>query len=783
MSLQISQSLLFGVSEGPGQPRKSDLGFSFSDSLLFGHATSGKPDDTGDIGDAFDISPASAAAKQFKLLDGQSLTLRPRPMQSGSEADALSGLAGSFVDMDALFNEIEVQKQVKEISKLGKSGESAEPKVRRSSKHSQVWTEKYRPQLFLDMCPAGNDRQFRLILKWLKKWSNLVFKETNEYGNGDSVDLLGRPLRKILLIHGPPGIGKTALVHVLTKSFGYTLQELNAGNSVDTQTQTNGDGSSTTSRLLKLRINNAMTVNSLLGKPYCLLIDEIDLSLNSHEIVNVLTGMILADKRDSNPNRTSDKKPFLINRPIICIANDIYSRDSSNSGPNGSAMDKLRGLCEIVQLRKPQISSENGNASTTIKTFLAQVNKREKLGLDSSQLGEIVKMCDCDIRACINQLQLSRKLPFLTAASNGGNDMDLVKDTSMTWYSMVDMLFMRDAQVSREEGFARLIQTLISGSGRSALSNNLIMTKVMRGCFQRYLDVVHYENNSLDKPCELSDWMYFYDQAGDAYDGVYGGFTGIKIWSIFSEINLRTRQLPLLLPESKRLNFETFDARRQNLAMAKRLGDTLPPQAKQSLGGTPEIMATAIIPFLAHMFNPSLSSKLFLGLSAAEQETVVKLTSLMKGLDITLETERDLETSLSTLKFSPDWDPLLTYETEFAPLRAEAVKTRIQTKRQLLFPLLEQSIDRPSQPAPGNAKRDLLEPNQPSRSVKRARMGNPIDFFKNQYLNVATQTNVKAQEDEPGTTERTRIWIKYHEGFSNAVKKNIGWKDLWTQQC
>lgn len=41
-------------------------------------------------------------------------------------------------------------------------------------------------------------------------------------------DHLERPERKILLIHGQPGLGKTTLAHVVAQTTGYSVLEINA---------------------------------------------------------------------------------------------------------------------------------------------------------------------------------------------------------------------------------------------------------------------------------------------------------------------------------------------------------------------------------------------------------------------------------------------------------------------------------------------------------------------------------------------------------------------------
>lgn len=42
------------------------------------------------------------------------------------------------------------------------------------------------------------------------------------------IDELGRPIQKIALLCGPPGLGKTTLAHTIARHAGYNVREINA---------------------------------------------------------------------------------------------------------------------------------------------------------------------------------------------------------------------------------------------------------------------------------------------------------------------------------------------------------------------------------------------------------------------------------------------------------------------------------------------------------------------------------------------------------------------------
>jgi chromosome transmission fidelity protein 18 len=71
------------------------------------------------------------------------------------------------------------------------------------------------------------------VAKWFKQWEKCVFvkKTATEVQLKMSVsrsDLKHRPEKKVILIAGTPGIGKTTLAHVIAQHAGYDVIEVNA---------------------------------------------------------------------------------------------------------------------------------------------------------------------------------------------------------------------------------------------------------------------------------------------------------------------------------------------------------------------------------------------------------------------------------------------------------------------------------------------------------------------------------------------------------------------------
>ncbi|CAK9436378.1 uncharacterized protein LODBEIA_P09360 [Lodderomyces beijingensis] len=759
----------------------------------------------------------SVSCKKVKLFNQQVIPLRERSKSTARARSYNDVETYSLLDMDSLRSKAELRIKIKENNAQLKR----ETNIVNLETAPQMWTDKYRPNNFLQLCSAGNDKQYRLVMKWLSKWSAVVFGENSK---PEGVDTLGRPLRKILLIHGPPGIGKTVAAHILARQMGYDLQELNAANSMDTLPHAQlGGGSSSNSayanaaNALKLKITNSLTSNSVSNntKPTCLLIDELDSMANVGDIVRVLTDIINSDQRAYNKRKYSDpkeskstknkKKDKMLNRPIICIANDIYSRQPGRVGPN--PLEKIRAMAEVVNFRKPTSAQRatgakiSSNSMKSVKDFLMTINENEKLGLDYREVGDICENCEADIRACLNQMQFSgRRL------EPGLNDVPksnpALHDKNVSWFSMVDEIFRRDPQLKKEDNFIKLLDKYMNGNGKAVTGSSDSFDKLMNGIFGRYLDVVHLQDNSLSRPAEFSDWMNHFDvllHHTHMDSSQYAPLLALKSWSLFSDIKVHKigGDTNTLVPNAKNLAYESFEALKEHKHVVKTVMQNLPVSTLLALGGggNVEHCATMFLPFASKILSPAFTSKIKSNLAAHELVWLDKVTQLSSDLQLGFEFQREVETGQTQLKFSPDWDGLSLYESELAKTPAAIDKKQTQLKRQNLFPLVTAELDNRST---STKKRhsDEIETGtgtEHKSKYKKAKVDDGNDaavkknqnsyFFKERYDDDGSKA-AAAADGEPHTTKEKkgatqRIWVNYNEGFSNAVRKKVSWKDIW----
>ncbi|MEM3851588.1 MAG: replication factor C large subunit [Methanomassiliicoccales archaeon] len=216
---------------------------------------------------------------------------------------------------------------------------------------STPWVEKYRPARIEDI--VGNDESRKALLEWGKSWQR------------------GKVEYKALLIHGPPGTGKTSSAIALALEMGWDFVEMNAS---DERSERDIEriarpGASTNSFSTT---GDYYSTDS--GRRHLIIMDEAD-NLHSRKDRGGLASIA---------EMISETK-----QPIILIANDYYELTRRSS--------TIRKLCKLIRFRRLTTSE--------IMQALERVCRLEGIKIAASEIKGIADKTDGDLRAAINDLQ------------------------------------------------------------------------------------------------------------------------------------------------------------------------------------------------------------------------------------------------------------------------------------------------------------------------------------------------------------------------------------------
>jgi replication factor C large subunit len=204
-----------------------------------------------------------------------------------------------------------------------------------------TWTEKYRPKNLGEI--KGQDEAVFKIKDFIKN-----------YGKK----------KKALILHGPPGTGKTSIAYAAAKENNMEIFELNASDFRNKEK-------------LNQILRPAVEQRSLLNeKVKIILVDEVDgiSELERGGLSELLSILEISSY------------------PIIITANDIWDKKFST----------LRRKCEVLQLKEISYN--------IIKGVIAEISIKEGLQINNDFITELSIKAKGDLRAAINDLQTLSKL-------------------------------------------------------------------------------------------------------------------------------------------------------------------------------------------------------------------------------------------------------------------------------------------------------------------------------------------------------------------------------------
>ncbi|CAL8467057.1 g6593 [Coccomyxa elongata] len=310
-----------------------------------------------------------------------------------------------------------------------------------ASQGEDLWVDRYAPRSFLEL--LGDEEMNREVVRWLKTWDRCVFGEDRHKpgrkapaatrgATKQGADL--RPPERILLICGAPGLGKTTLAHVVARHCGYRTVEINASDE-------------RTAATLRTRISDAVQMQSVMGagRPNCVIIDEIDGATGGTEgrgAIEALLKLVQAGGRgggggsaveeaeepgaehaaEGKQGKKRKKGAQPLCRPLIAVCNDLYT----------PALRPLRAVAKIVHYRKPTVER--------LSSRLRFICMSEGLSVDRPALATLCEKTEHDVRSCLNTLQfLSKRTKAIRTSHVSGlqcAQKDMVKSAFGVWQDL-----------------------------------------------------------------------------------------------------------------------------------------------------------------------------------------------------------------------------------------------------------------------------------------------------------------------------------------------------------